>query len=169
MRRILLLDDDVNVLLALQRSMRAHVKIPELRVELFSDPYEAIKRVCACGFDLVISDYHMPTLSGVAFLQAIKDIAPHTVRVMLTASTELSTAVSAINEAQVFRYIPKPWNLEDLQQTIAAALEERDRLMAEHGIQPPPPTPQELEAQRLEEEEPGILKVNWGPDGSIIL
>jgi two-component system probable response regulator PhcQ len=172
MRRILLLDDEMNVLLALQRSMRAHLKIPDLRVEIFTNPYQALERVCACDFDLAISDYRMPQMSGVAFLQALKDVAPNTVRMMLSASTEFETAMSAINDAHVFRFIPKPWNLADLEDNIGEALALRDRLMAEQGLSArpgPPPTPQELEARRLEAEEPGLLKVNWGPDGSIIL
>ena len=172
MRRILLLDDEMNVLLALQRSMRAHLAIPDLRVEIFTNPYDALQRVCACEFDLAISDYRMPHMSGIAFLQALKDVAPNTVRMMLTASTDFETAMSAINEAQVFRFIPKPWHLAELQTNICEALAQRDSLLASQGLQPAPPaplTPQELEAQRLEAEEPGLLKVNWAPDGSIIL
>lgn len=172
MRRILLLDDEMNVLLALQRSMRAHLKIADLRVEIFTNPYHALERVCACEFDLAISDFRMPQMTGVAFLQALKDIAPNTVRIMLSASTEFETAMSAINDAHVFRFIPKPWNLADLENNIGEALAQRDRLLAEQGLSAPPAqplTPQELEARRLEAEEPGLLKVNWGPDGSIIL
>ena len=172
MRRILLLDDELNVLLALQRSMRAHLTIPDLRVEIFTNPYHALERVCVCEFDLAISDYRMPQMSGVAFLQALKDVAPNTVRMMLSASTEFETAMSAINDAHVFRFIPKPWNLADLENNIGEALAMRDRLLAEQGLSAAPAaplTPQEVEAQRLEAEEPGLLKVNWGPDGSIIL
>lgn len=172
MRRILLVDDEVNVLRALQRSMRVHLKIEDLRIEIFSNPFDALNRICVCDFDLAISDYRMPQMSGVAFLQALKDVSPNTVRMMLSASTEFETAMSAINEAHVFRFIPKPWQPDDLEQNIMAALSLRDQLLADQGLQRAPAealTPQELEAQRLEEEEPGILKVNWGPDGSVIL
>ena len=178
MRRILLLDDEMNVLMALQRSMRAQLKHLDLQTEIFTNPFEALQRVCVCDFDVAISDYHMPQMSGVAFLQALKDVAPNTVRMMLTASTEFETAMSAINEAHVFRFIPKPWQLADLQDNIGEALAMRDRLLADQAkakghAQPEPDaselTPQELEAQRLEAEEPGILKVRRAPDGSIIL
>lgn len=176
MRRILLLDDEMNVLMALQRSMRAQLKHLDLETEIFTNPYEALQRVCVCDFDVAISDYHMPQMSGVAFLQALKDVAPNTVRVMLTASTEFETAMSAINEAHVFRFIPKPWQLNDLQDNIGEALALRDRLLADQAAAKAQPghdigqlTPQELEAQRLEAEEPGILKVKRAPDGSIIL
>eukprot|EP01035_Chromulina_nebulosa_P067381 gene67381-92310_t len=71
------------------------------------------------------------------------------------------TAMSAINEAHVFRFIPKPWQLADLQDNIGEALAMRDRLLADQAkakghAQPDPDaselTPQELEAQRLEAE-----------------
>jgi DNA-binding NtrC family response regulator len=170
MRRILLLDDELNVLMALQRSMRAQLKHLDLDTEIFTNPYEALERICVCEFDVAISDYHMPQMSGVAFLQALKDVSPNTVRMMLTASTEFETAMSAINEAHVFRFIPKPWQLEDLRGNITEALAMRDRLLAEQaGAQGEALTPQELEARRLEAEEPGIMQVRRAPDGSIIL
>ena len=174
MRRILLLDDELNVLMALQRSMRAQLKHLDLDTEIFTNPYEALERICMCDFDVAISDYHMPQMSGVAFLQALKDVAPNTVRMMLTASTEFETAMSAINEAHVFRFIPKPWQLEDLNGNITEALAMRDRLLADQARAQAAPdaeqlTPQELEARRLEAEEPGIMQVRRAPDGSIIL
>ena len=103
------------------------------------------------------------------------DIAPDTVRMMLSASTEFDIALSAINEAQVFRFIPKPWQPAELEANIRQALELRARLLAERDPsrartpEPPPATPQETEAERLEAEEPGILHVKRAPDGSIIL
>ena len=85
-------------------------------------------------------------------------------------------AFRAINEAHVFRFIPKPWQLNDLQDNIGEALAMRDRLLADQAAARAQPgqdakdlTPQELEAQRLEAEEPGILRVKRAPDGSIIL
>lgn len=169
MRRVLLLDDEEHVLAALRRSLRAHLKIDDLFIETYTDAYDALNRVCVCEFDLAIADYRMPRMSGVDFLQALKDVAPNTVRIMLTASTEFQTALAAINEANVFRFLPKPWNLADITGAIAEAFALRDRLLAEQGLAPPALSAQELEALRLEAEEPGLTRVNWGPDGSIIL
>ncbi|AKU21776.1 response regulator [Massilia sp. NR 4-1] len=172
MRRFLLLDDEVKVLNALRRSLRVHLQIEGLLIETFEQPRAALQRICECDFDLAISDYRMPQMDGVTFLQALKEVAPHTVRIMLSASTEFQTAMSAINEAQVFRFIPKPWSVNDLGHCVHDALALRDRLLADAGLANHASQvlgAQELEAQRLEEEEPGILKVNWGPDGSIIL
>ena len=83
--------------------------------------------------------------------------------------------MSAINEAEVFRYIAKPWLPEEIGETIKLALARRDqaredlRLVEELRSELGKVTPQELEAKRLEEQEPGITRVNWGPDGSVNL
>jgi len=171
MTRLLLLDDEVHVLQALKRELR--LQLPALQIECFSNPYDAIERVCEHEFDVAIADYRMPEMSGVAFLQTLMDIAPDTVRMMLSASTEFDIALSAINEAQVFRFIPKPWQPAELEGNIRQALELRARLLAERDPTrapgQPPATPQEAEAERLEAEEPGILHVKRAPDGSIIL
>lgn len=175
MRRLLLVDDEVNVLNALVRAMRQHLQIDDLRIETFTDPFDALTRCAEVTFDVVISDYRMPQMTGVEFLHAIKDVAPTTVRMILSASTEFETVTSAINEAQVFRYIPKPWQIGDLQENIRLALLhrdsllERERLTNELRVKAGELTAQEQEAKLLEEEEPGLLKVKWGPNGEILM
>jgi two-component system probable response regulator PhcQ len=175
MRRILLVDDEVNVLNALVRALRQQLAIEGLQIEAFSNPLEALQRCCECNFDIVISDYRMPELSGVEFLHTLKEIAPCTVRMMLSASTEFGTVTSAIAEAQVFRYIAKPWQIADLLEDIRLALLHRDELVEQQLLagqqrrRDQMLTPQQIEAQLLEEEEPGMLNVKWGPNGEIML
>lgn len=175
MRRILLVDDEINVLNALVRAMRQHLDIEELRIETFTDPFDALTRCAECTFDIVISDFRMPQMTGVEFLHAIRAVAPDTVRMILSASTEFETVTSAINEAQVFRYIPKPWQVGDLRENIRLALEHRDALLAQHQIAERQKvregalSPEEQAIRQMEEEEPGLLKVKWGPNGEIIM
>lgn len=173
MRRILLLDDETNVLMALRRSLRQLYSSSEMTVETFDDPKSAILRFGQVSFDFVIADYHMPTMNGVDFLRIVKEIQPNTVRMMLSASADFRTIMGAINEAEVFRYIQKPWIQEELKETLALASTQIDRITEDQKLanelraQRNPLTPQEIEAQRLEAVEPGITKVNWGPDGSV--
>ena len=175
MRHILLVDDEVNVLSALQRGLRQALPADTVTVEAFSDPVAALTRCCDRDFDVVISDFRMPQMSGVEFLHALKEVAPLTVRMMLSASTEFQTVSSAIAEAHVFRYIPKPWQIEDLLRDLNAALAFRDETLHQHQLAREQQklqdklSPEEEEARLLEEEEPGILKVKWGPNGEIIL
>lgn len=179
MRRILLVDDEVNVLNALKRALR-QPGLPEpgkpnaLQIETFTDAFKALQHCCTNDFDLVISDQHMPQMMGIEFLSALKDVSPNTVRLMLSAATEMTTAISAINDAQVFRFIPKPWQDNELRENILAALALRDQLQeAAHRERQErlgkEASAQDLEALRLEQEEPGITQVTWGPDGEIIL
>jgi two-component system probable response regulator PhcQ len=175
MRRCLLLDDEINVLHALKRALRSCFSERALCVEMFTEPEQALLRSGEVTFDVVISDYRMPQMNGVEFLTMVKGLQPEAVRLILSASTEFETVMSAINRAEVFRYIPKPWQIEDIKKTLELALERHDQLVADLRLadelraQRGQLTPQELEARRLEAEEPGITKVNWGPDGSVRL
>ncbi|MDQ1813449.1 response regulator [Massilia sp. CCM 9210] len=175
MRRILLVDDEINVLNALVRAMRQHLDIEDLHIETFTDPFDALTRCAECTFDLVISDFRMPQMTGVEFLHAIKEVAPDTVRMILSASTEFETVTSAINDAQVFRFIPKPWQVGDLRENIRLAFDYRDSLRKEHQladrqrVQEGTLSKEELALRKMEEEEPGLLKVKWGPNGEIIM
>ena len=169
MSRLLLIDDEELVLRALRRALQQQFRGEPLELESYSDPFAALNRICEQDFDVVVCDFMMPQLSGGELLQALKDVAPHTVRIMLSASTTFDTALSAINQAQVFRFIAKPWQPAELEQTVRQALQHGAALRAASTAAAPAPTPQQLEAQRLEQEEPGILRVKRTPDGSIIL
>ncbi len=163
MTRLLLVDDEPHVLSALQRTLRAW---PELQCEVYTNPFDALNRVCECDFDVVISDYLMPEMSGIILLQTLKDVAPDTVRLMLSASTDFDTAMGAINDAEVFRFITKPWQAAQLEESIRLAIARRAELLAQREAAL---SPQEREARRLEADEPGLLTVRRAPDGSVIL
>src|SRR5882724_6652487 len=122
MRRLLLVDDEINVLRALQRALHRHFRGEEMRVEICEDPVQALVRAGEVAFDLVISDYRMPPMSGVEFLKAIRNLQPDAVRLMLSASTDFDAVFNAINDAEVFRYITKPWQDSDLEEVIRLAL-----------------------------------------------
>lgn len=175
MRKILLVDDETNILHALRRTLTRAFAGQDVRIELFDDPRAALERAAETVFDLVISDYRMPTMDGVTFLKAFRELQPDSVRLILSGTTDFDILVSAINEAEIQRYLIKPWADEEVVDTVRTALEKRaqtleDRRLAdEMRLQQGGITVEELELRRLEEQEPGITKVKWGPDGSVLL
>lgn len=180
MYRIMLVDDEQNILNALRRLFASpssqDAGSPKFEVETFISPQQALGRAEeGVVFDLVISDYRMPEMDGVAFLKAFKSIQPNAERLILSGYADLNALVGAINEAQIFRFITKPWHDYELKSAVAQALAHRSlllenqRLADQVRLQLGVISKQEEALKRLEEEMPGITKVHWGEDGSVML
>jgi two-component system probable response regulator PhcQ len=180
MSRILIVDDDVLILKALRRLLiqtpcTAGEKRYHLTVEIFESPFEALEKARHTAYDLVLSDYRMPEMDGVAFLKAVRDIQPNAVRLILSGYADLNGLISAINEASISRFISKPWNDYELVSAIGQALAlrelqiENQTLADEVRLARGKLSPQEIELKRLEAEEPGITHVIWDTDGSVVL
>jgi two-component system probable response regulator PhcQ len=180
MNRILIVDDEDNIVNALRRLLLSTPcsyggKDYPLQVETFVSPLAALERAGHQAFDLVLSDYRMPGMDGVEFLKQFRGVQPDAARLILSGYADLNALVGAINEAQIFRFLSKPWSDFELVSAIAQALSyrnlilENQRLADEMRVQRGKLGKLELEMKRLEAMEPGITKVNWGPDGSVIL
>ncbi len=179
MNRIMLVDDEDNILNALRRVLvnrnPADLESPHYVVETFSSPRAALERAEDMAFDLVVSDYRMPEMGGVEFLKALRQIQPNAARIILSGYADLAGLVSAINEAEIFRFLSKPWHEFDLRLAISQALhyrailQENQRLADQVRVQQGLLSKQEMALRRLAEESPGLAKVNWGPDGSVII
>jgi DNA-binding NtrC family response regulator len=180
MNRIMLVDDEDGILKALRRLLKAtpctyHGVTYKLEIEIFTSPLAALERIRQAAFDLFLVDYRMPEMDGVAFLKAVREIQPNAARIILSGYADLNALVGAINEAKIYRFLSKPWNDYELVSAVAEALAfrellvEREHLADEARVAKGKLSPEEAEARRLEALEPGITKVNWGPDGSVIL
>jgi two-component system probable response regulator PhcQ len=180
MHRILLVDDEIGVLNALLRLLRLTPIVVRgvewhPRVDVFTSPVEALKSAAERAYDLVVSDFRMPEMDGVAVLRHMRELQPDCARVILSGYTDLNGLIGAINEARIDRFIAKPWNDFEFVSTLAQVLEIRalrmeneslaDQVRCERGEV----TPVELEMKRLEQQEPGITQVQWGPDGSVVI
>lgn len=129
--KILCVDDEPNILSALRRMFM----MAGFVVEEASSGAQALKMLESNEFHLVLSDMHMPEMNGAQFLAQVRLRWPQVMRLMLTGTSDLKAAISAINEGEIYRYLTKPWNDEEVVSTIRSALEkcaliqERDQLL----------------------------------------
>lgn len=190
MARIMLVDDEENILRALRRVLGAPEAwcgdtltqddeagdSPRNAVEIFISPAAALARAHeGVPFDIIISDYRMPEMDGVAFFKTLREIQPDTVRIMLSGYADMQGLVDAINEAKVHRFICKPWDDYALRTDVRQAFQlhrlqiDNQRLADGVRHQQGIISRHELELRRLEAETPGITKVRRTPDGGILL
>ncbi|MGZ4999933.1 MAG: response regulator [Methylomonas sp.] len=167
--KILLVDDEPNVLKSLSRLLKQYQLVTASCGE------EALLLAKEQSFHLVISDYRMPGINGVDFLIRFKRMQPDAIRMVLTGFADLEGVQHAINDAEVFRFINKPWNNLELVNAVENGLAHRSILLENRALADQVRAQQALLDEKeailraLEAEEPGITKVNWGADGSIIL
>lgn len=118
--RLLLVDDEENIL----RSLRRVLRRGNWLIETAPDAEAGLELFERFRPAVVISDYRMPGMSGVDFLARVKDLAPHTQRIMLTGQADQQAIEEAINRSEVFRFISKPWNDAQLLLTVKSAFEQ---------------------------------------------
>jgi response regulator RpfG family c-di-GMP phosphodiesterase len=126
---ILLVDDDVHVLTALHRSLYR-----DYTIEIAAGAADALDALAHSSYAVVVSDLKMPGTNGIELLKTIKDVAPGTVRVLLTGDADVQTAVNAINEGAIFRFLTKPCPQAILRSTLDAALEQHSLQVAEKEL-----------------------------------
>ncbi len=172
MYRIMLVDDEVNILNALERTL---ARERDFEIETFDNPELALERAREAEFELVLSDYRMPALDGVSLLSAVKLLQPEAMRLILSGYADLEALVAAINRAEIFRFISKPWDSVDLVLAIRQALAHR-AVVVENRRLADQVRSQEKELERrkialneLRAKHPALVDINWGPDGSIVL
>lgn len=129
---LLFVDDEERILRTLVMAFRSRY-----RVLSANSGEQALALLREHPVDVVISDQRMPHMTGVEVLRQARDIAPRAMRILLTGYAELASIVGSINEGEIFRYVQKPWRLEELRDTIAEAVEIARADMVEHTPAPP--------------------------------
>jgi len=128
--RILLVDDDVLLLRALRRLLQADFEV--LTAETGQAGLEALATPGPLA--VVLSDFRMPGMDGVQFLDRLGTRSPDTVKIMLTGQAELNTAVEAVNKGHVFRFLTKPIDGQDLLQVLRDAVAQFELITAERTL-----------------------------------
>jgi class 3 adenylate cyclase/PAS domain-containing protein len=138
---IICIDDEATVLSSLKRELKATLgNGVELETALGGmDALELLEELIAEGSEIavVIADYIMPDLKGDEVLQRFHVASPDTVKIMLTGQATIEGVTNAINSAKLYRYIAKPWQIEDLSLTVKEALKSyfQQQQLAEQNAQ----------------------------------
>jgi DNA-binding NtrC family response regulator len=151
--RILFVDDEERILRSLALQFRRHY---EVLTE--SDPLRALQRLREEHIHVLVSDQRMPQMSGAQLLAEAREIAPNTLRILLTGYSDLDAAVEALNDGGIFRYLTKPWDQQEMAFTLRQAAE-----LAVRQTQPLPSAASETLSAPLSllllDEEPDTLSV----------
>jgi serine/threonine-protein kinase len=137
--RILFVDDEERIVTALRSIFRVNY-----HVFTATNGPEALEFVRKFQPHVVVSDQRMPEMTGVELLRRVKGMAPNTVRMLLTGYSDLAAIVGSINDGEVFRFISKPWDNQEIQRIMAEAAAIAFDLAATAAT--PPIVPERMEA-----------------------
>ena len=124
---LLFVDDEPGILSSLRRLFRPH----GYRILVAESGALGLAELEKTPVDLVISDMRMPEMDGATFLKAVRQRWPDTVRILLTGYADVTSTVAAINEGEIYRYVSKPWDDNEIVNTVREALD-RYRLKQEN-------------------------------------
>jgi serine phosphatase RsbU (regulator of sigma subunit) len=123
--KVLLVDDDAMVLAGLKRQLRN-----QFSIDTALSGEEALKQVIENGpYAVIVSDFMMPGMNGIDFLSRVKKSNPDTVRMMLTGTADMPTAIRAVNEGSIFQFHPKPCPADTLCQAIQSAIDQYRKVL----------------------------------------
>ncbi|ANJ66833.1 hypothetical protein A9404_05085 [Halothiobacillus diazotrophicus] len=149
---LLLVDDEARITRSLKMLFRG-----EFEVLTTDNGHEAIEMARQQTISVVISDQRMPIMSGVDVLRGIRDVSPNTMRLLLTGYADLAAVIGSVNEGEIFRFLQKPWDVEQIRADVRAAAQaaEISFAAARHQQSQPAPDP--------EKSRPGILLLDRDP------
>jgi serine/threonine-protein kinase len=147
--RLLFVDDEERIVNALRSVFRANY-----HVFTATNGPEALEFVRKFQPHVVVSDQRMPEMTGVELLRRVKALAPNTVRMLLTGYSDLAAIVGSVNDGEVFRFISKPWDNQEIQRIVAEAAAIAFDLAATAAT--PPILPERTEA--------GVLVIEAGDE-----
>ncbi|HEX2770425.1 MAG TPA: response regulator [Geobacteraceae bacterium] len=161
---ILLVDDEPNVISALERA-------------LLDEPYtiynaesgeEGLERLSQVKVKVIVSDERMPGMGGAEFLSRVKELHPQVVRIMLTGQASVESTMKAVNKGEIYRFLIKPWDDSELILSLRSAVEKYD-MEEENRRLLRTVKRQSQEIRMLEKRFPGISAMHKDDSGTFIL
>ena len=128
-RKILIVDDEPSVLNSLKRTLRK-----EHDVILSQDGFSAIQVLNKQEIAVIIADQRMPKMNGVTLLEKAMEIQPDTARILVTGYSDIQAVIDAINEGNVYYYIHKPWEPEDVRLIIRQAIDRYNLIQTNRSL-----------------------------------
>jgi len=128
--KVLLVDDEPNILSSYQRRLRK-----QYDVDVAPGGQEGLGKIAQSGpYAVVVSDMRMPGMDGIQFLAKVREEAPETVRMMLTGCSETEVAINAVNEGKIFRFLTKPCPPDVLGRALTEGIEQYRLIRAEKEL-----------------------------------
>jgi len=128
--KILFVDDEINILAGFKRQLRK-----EFSMEIALGPEEGMRVLKDRGpFAVVVSDLRMPVMDGIEFLANVRKMYPDTVRMVLSGHADLQTAIKAVNEGNIFRFLTKPCHPDTLAKVLTAGITQYRLISAEKEL-----------------------------------
>ncbi len=115
---VLYIDDEVHNLTSFKACFRRL-----FNVFLAETAEEGMRILDLHDIEVILSDQRMPKMTGIEFFEYVKDIYPNPIRILITGYTDINAVIDAINRGQVYKYLTKPWNEEDVRIYIDKAYE----------------------------------------------
>lgn len=163
-KRIIIVDDDPNVLKAIVRVLQDE----EYEVVTAESAMEAKAKIDREKIHLIISDAIMPITSGHELLGWVRQHHPDIIRTMFTGKADLKAVLRAVNEGEIYRFFTKPWDPIELKLSIRLGLEKFD-LEKERSILLKVVKQQRSELERIEDEFPGISTVKRDMSDAVVV
>ncbi|MFN8531074.1 MAG: hybrid sensor histidine kinase/response regulator [Anaerolineae bacterium] len=125
---LLVIDDEEEILKALTRQFRRRYD-----VSIANSADDGLRIMTETPIHVIISDQRMPGMNGVEFFNRVKSEFPDAIRLLLTGYADIQAVIAAINDGNVFRYIPKPWDPVELDTIVSEAFQ-RYRLIVQNRL-----------------------------------
>lgn len=128
--KVLFVDDDPNILSAYTRNLRKRYAMSTA-----GSGEDGLQLIQAEGpYAVVVSDMRMPGMDGIVFLSHVRNFHPDTVRIMLTGNADMGTAIEAVNQGNIFRFLTKPCEVEDLALALDGGIKQYQLVTSEREL-----------------------------------
>ncbi len=129
-KKVLCVDDELHILEGYKRVLRK-----EFEIDTAVSGRQGVAAVMSEEpYAVIVADMRMPGMDGIQFLSNVKELAPNTIRIMLTGNADQQTAIEAVNEGNIFRFLTKPCSPENLAKALHAGIDQYRLVMVEKDL-----------------------------------